>query len=105
MITKTYLTKFNTIISNSKLNTGLNPISELVYGKDFIVSRSLKYFDHNKVKELINNGIMVDMTKMKHILHITNAGSLDLPNSMIVRQVQLMKTRRFVQQVLTLYSS
>ena len=77
MITKTYLTKFNTIISNSKLNTGLNPISELVYGKDFIVSRSLIYFDHNKVKELIENGAMVDMTKMKHILHITNAGSLD----------------------------
>jgi hypothetical protein len=77
MVYKTYISKFNTIISGSKINTGLNPIAELVYGHDTVVSRILMYFDHNKVKELMNNGTMVDMSKMKHTLHITNAGSID----------------------------
>jgi len=77
MVYKTYLSKFNTIISGSKLNTGLNPIAELVYGHDTVVSRILMYFDHNKVKELMGNGSMVDISKMKHTLHITNAGSID----------------------------
>ena len=77
MTYKTYLSKFCTIISNSKLNTGISPISELVYGRDFIVSRALIYFDHCKVKSLIENGTMVDINKMKHTLHITNGGSLD----------------------------
>ena len=77
MVFLTYISKFNTIISNSKINTGLNPVSELVYGRDTIVSRALFYFDHNKVKKLIDDGIMLDMSKMKHTLHITNAGSTD----------------------------
>ena len=77
MVYKTYISKFNTIISNSKLNTGINPISELVYGHDNIVSRALLYFDHSQVKKLIDDGIMPDMSKMKHTLHITNAGSID----------------------------
>lgn len=77
MVFFTYITKYNTIISNSRINTGLNPVSELVYGKDGIVSRGLIYFDHAKVKELIEKGVMANMSKMRHILHITNAGSLD----------------------------
>ena len=77
MVYKTYISKFNTIVSNSKINTGLNPVSELVYGRDTIVSRALFYFDHSKVKKLIDDGIMIDMGKMKHTLHITNAGSTD----------------------------
>ena len=77
MVTKTYINKFTSIISNSKLNTGLNPVSEIIYGRDFIISRALIYFDHNKVKELIENGVMTDINKMKHVLHIINAGSLD----------------------------
>lgn len=77
MVYKTYSSKFNTIISGSKLNTGLNPIAELVYGRDTIVSRILMYFDHEKVRGLIDDGMMIDMSKMKHTLYITNAGSLD----------------------------
>ena len=49
MVYKTYISKFNTIISNSKINTGINPISELVYVNDYIVSRALIYFDHLKI--------------------------------------------------------
>lgn len=77
MIYKTYFSKFNTIISGSKLNTSLNPIAELVYGRDTIVSRILMYFDHEKIKEQMLNGNMPDMNKMRHMLHITNAGSID----------------------------
>lgn len=77
MVYKTYLSKTNSIISGSKLNTGLNPIMELCYGKDTIVTRSLVYFDHNKIKEQMANGNMPDISKMKHTLHITNAGSID----------------------------
>ena len=77
MVYKTYISKFDTIISGSKLNTGLNPIGELCYGKDTIITRCLLYFDHNKVKELVVNDTMPDMKKMKHTLHITNAGSID----------------------------
>lgn len=77
MIYKTYIEKDCSIVSNSKINTGLNPILELCYGRDTIVSRTLVYFDHTKVKKLIDDGIMIDKSKMKHTLHITNAGSLD----------------------------
>ena len=77
MVFKTYISKFNTIISGSKLNCGLNPISELVYGKDTVVSRSLFYFDHSVVKKLMGDRIFCDKSKMRHVLHITNAGSLD----------------------------
>ena len=77
MIYRTYLEKANTIISNSKLNTGLNPILVLRYGKDTVVSRVLVYFDHSKVKGLMDDGIMPNPEKMRHILKITNAGSLD----------------------------
>lgn len=77
MVYKTYIEKFCTIVSNSKINTGLNPISELVYGRENVVSRALFYFDHNKIKHLVEDGIMCDVSKMRHILHIKNAGSID----------------------------
>ena len=77
MVYNSYVEKSNSIVSGSKINTGLNPILELVWGKDTIVSRALVYFDHSKVKELMDDGIMPDIKRMKHILHITNAGSLD----------------------------
>lgn len=75
MITRTYLSKFNTIISGSTLNTGINPIAELVYGSN--VSRVLCYFDHSRIKEMVDKGIFPNKEKLHHTLHITNAGSLD----------------------------
>lgn len=77
MVYKTYISKYTTIVSNSRINTGINPISELVYGKDNIISRGLIYFDCSKLSELIDDGTMVDTSKMKHTLHIANASSLD----------------------------
>ena len=75
MITRTYLDKFSTIIKDSSLNTGTNPISELVYGKN--LTRALIHFDCSKVKEMFDNGTFYDINKLHHYLKITNAGSLD----------------------------
>lgn len=75
MITKTYLSKFNTIIKDSKLNCGINPIGELLYGAN--VSRMLVYFDHERLQTLVNDKTCPDINKFKHYLKITNAGSID----------------------------
>lgn len=100
MIFFTYINKFNTIIYKSSLNTSLNPISELSYGGEGSVTRALVYFDHSDVKRLVDNGIMQDTSKMKHILHITNAGSLDLTQihdcgSSIVNQDKKIRAASF----------
>jgi hypothetical protein len=75
MITRTYLSKFNTIIKDSTLNTGINPVAELMYGTN--ISRMLIYFDHNKLKRMVENKTFPDLAKFKHYLKITNAGSID----------------------------
>lgn len=75
MITKTFISKFTTIIKDSLLNTGLNPIGELVYGK--LYSRMLVYFNLDKIKDKISDKTFPDISKLKHTLHITNAGSID----------------------------
>lgn len=75
MVYKTYFDKVNTIISGSSINTSLNPVSELLFGKN--VSRSLIYFSHNKIKQMMEDGTMPDKSKITHRLKITNAGSVD----------------------------
>lgn len=75
MYYRTYISKMNSIIKDSELNTGINPISELIYGKN--LTRVLCYFDHTKVKEMMENGTMPDKSKISHRLKITNAGSVD----------------------------
>ena len=74
MIIKTYLDKVNTIIQDSKLNTGLNPISELTYG--YKNTRMLIHFDLTTLKERFKkNG--VNQLTAKHILKMTNCGIVD----------------------------
>lgn len=75
MVIRSYLDKFCTIVKGSSYNTGLNPISELFYGRN--TSRILFHFDHSKIKSMVEDGTFPDMSKLKHTLHITNAGSLD----------------------------
>ena len=75
MVTRTYIEKINTIISGDTINTGLNPVSELVYGANN--TRMLVYFDHNKIKKMYEEKVFPDLSKMKHYLKITNASSLD----------------------------
>lgn len=73
---RTYFDKCATIIRGSKVNTGFNPVSDLVYGRN--LSRTLFHFDHNKIKTMVEDKTFPDMSKLRHILRITNAGSLDL---------------------------
>lgn len=75
MVYKTYASKCNTITLNSKLNTGLNPISELIYGNS--LSRTLIYFDHNELLKYHKDGTYPYLSKFKHTLKITNSGSVD----------------------------
>ena len=75
MRTRTYIEKINTIVSGDTINTGINPVAELVYGAN--VSRMLVYFDHTKLREMVNDKVYPDINKLRHYLKITNAGSLD----------------------------
>lgn len=64
-----------TIIKDSDLNTGLNPVSELLYGLN--VSRILVHFDHKELKEMVDDKIFPNIQKFRHYLKITNSGSID----------------------------
>ena len=75
MIERTYISKYNTIIEGYENNTSLNPVSELIYGAN--LTRAVIYFDHAKIKALVDNGTFGDISKLTHRLKITNAGSLD----------------------------
>jgi len=73
--TKTFLSKCNTIIKDNYANTSLNPILELDYGK--ALTRGMIYFDHNKVRKMVEDKVYPDITKLKHVLHMTNAASVN----------------------------
>ena len=72
---RTYLDKCATIVRGSEFNTGLNPVSELVWGRN--LSRFLIHFDLSKIQKLVNDKTYADVSQLRHILKITNAGSLD----------------------------
>lgn len=73
--TKTYISKCNTIIKGSYANTGLNPIMELNYG--LMNTRGILYFDHTKVKKMVEDKIYPDISKLKHVLKMTNTASVN----------------------------
>ena len=64
MVTRTFITKSNTIFLGSKDNFGNNPIGMLTYGKT--VSRCLLWFDMTNFKK-----------EGEHFLKLTNCGSID----------------------------
>ncbi len=76
--THTFLDKCNTIISNSHINYGLNPMVELYYGD--LISRGLIHFDTNKVRSLVDNGTYPDRSKLRHILKMVNTASFSNEN-------------------------
>lgn len=75
MVTRTYIEKMNTIVSGDTINTGLNPISEMVYGAN--VTRTLIYFDESNLRKMVEDKVFADVSKLKHYLHITNTNSID----------------------------
>lgn len=75
LTTKTYPTKSNTICRDEEYaNMGLNPVMELNYGK--LLTRGMIYFDHNKVKKLVDDKTYPDISKVKHRLKMFNTASL-----------------------------
>jgi hypothetical protein len=80
MVIRTYFDKNNTIVSNSIVNTGLNPVAELFYGGADGAekySRFLFYFDETRLRNLYTGGTYTDLTKLKHTLRLTNTASFD----------------------------
>lgn len=75
MIKHTFLDKCCTIIKDSELNTGLNPVAELNYGND--VSRALIHFDIEGLKEMVDNKTFANIDSLRHVLKLTNCGSVN----------------------------
>lgn len=76
--TKTYLSKSNTLVKDSYVNLSLDPIMEINYG--LMTTRGIIYFDHNKVKKMVEDKIYPDITKFKHVLKMTNTASVNEHN-------------------------
>lgn len=78
-VLRTYFDKNNTIIRNTTLNTGRNPVTELFYGGDQIQrwSRFLFRFDVDRLRNLHNEGVYPDLSKLNHTLNIVNTASFD----------------------------
>ena len=84
-ILRSYIDKNNTIISNSYVNTGRNPIVELNFGaSDYIIpnygyTRYLFNLDLELLRENITTGVISTgcTSGMTHILSMTNTSSFD----------------------------
>lgn len=75
-VTKTYASKSNTISRDQEYtNMGLNPIMEINYGK--MLTRGLIYFDHSKIKEMVEDKTYPDVSKLHHVLKMTNCSSIE----------------------------
>lgn len=75
-VTKTYASKSNTISRDQEyVNLGLNPIMEINYGK--MLTRGMIYFDHSKVKKMVEDKTYADISKLHHTLKMTNCSSIE----------------------------
>ncbi len=80
MVIRTYIEKNNTIIKDSEVNTGRNPIAEIYYGgfdtkTDY--TRHLLYFGVEDLQERYNNGQLGDLSKVTHTLKLCNSSYFD----------------------------
>ena len=76
MILHTFLDKCNTIIRDSELNTGINPVGELTYGT--ANTRLLIHFPLDRIRKAEEDKMMPDRSKTRHILRMTNTNGIDL---------------------------
>ena len=85
-VLKSYFSKNNTIIYNSHVNTGRNPITQLYFGGDlatyaprgftrFLFDLDLSYLQEQIATGVISTGCTPSMT---HILNMTNTSSFDI---------------------------
>lgn len=79
MVVRTYIDKTNTVVSNSNINTGKNPVSELFYGVnsngDWVYSRLLVKIDLTNLKKQYADGMLGDLSDVTHELKLINTGS------------------------------
>ena len=80
MVYRTYIDKDNTIVYNTLINTGKNPIAELYYGgkenqPDY--TRHLIYFDVSDLQTKYSNGELGDLSNVTHTLRMTNSSFFD----------------------------
>jgi hypothetical protein len=84
-IHNSYFSKNNTLISNSYVNTGRNPVTELFYGSTIVLqypqgfSRFIFNLDLDLLQLKVNDGtISIDCSNsMKHTLRMTNTSTFD----------------------------
>jgi len=84
-IHNSYFNKNNTLISNSYVNTGRNPVTELFYGSTIVLqypqgfSRFIFNLDLDLLQSKVNDGtISIDCSNsMTHILRMTNTSTFD----------------------------
>ena len=74
-IYRTYFDKNNTIVKNSYVNTGKNPVSELFYGN--LISRFLFYCSFDEIKQKYINKEF-DLNTTNHYLKIKNSSNFDV---------------------------
>lgn len=60
----------------SNANLGLNPVAELNMG--LVNSRAVIHFNTDHLKELIEDKTIADVSKVKHILKLTNCSSVNI---------------------------
>lgn len=82
MVIRTYFDRNNTIVYNRLDNTGKNPVAELFYGGNYesnapLFTRYIFQFNVERLIDLRANGMFPDLSKMKHILRMTNTGTFD----------------------------
>jgi hypothetical protein len=84
-ILRSYIDKNNTIISNSYVNTGRNPVIELNFGASDLIVPNFGYtrfifdLDLSLLRENIQSGVISTgcTSGMTHILNMTNTSSFD----------------------------
>ena len=83
MVIRTYFDKNNTIIKNQYTNTGLNPITEILYGgvktakTNNLYTRFLLHFDLTNLINQYNNGNLGDLSLVTHKIKMTNTQAFE----------------------------
>jgi len=80
MVTRTYIDKNNTIIKDTIINTGRNPIAELYYGGSETTTnytRHLLYFDIDTLQTQYTNGELGNLSTVTHTLKMCNSSFFD----------------------------
>jgi hypothetical protein len=81
MVIRNYIEKNNTIIKDTSINTGRNPIAELWYGGKSSTTdytRHLIYFDILDIQDRYTNGELGNLSNVTHTLKMCNSSTFDI---------------------------